>query len=219
MRRGVKGFQSDGRPAKITTRRNFMKFSRPNGTYRFFNLLSALIFLGFFPASCANFDPKSERNINTMVGAGIKYLSAFAISNDQIADIAKKASRESDAKERIAPPGSRYARRLARLTQSGKGFNFKVYLKPEVNAFAMPDGSIRVFSGLMDRMNDDELFFILGHEVSHIVKGHSQQHFRIAYSARATRELATMSDYGKLVASGYGGILEAVLKCSIFSSG
>ncbi len=33
--------------------------------------------------------------------------------------------------------------------------NFKVYLVVDVNAFACGDGSIRVFSSLMDLMTDD----------------------------------------------------------------
>ncbi|MFN3432343.1 MAG: ABC transporter substrate-binding protein, partial [Candidatus Sericytochromatia bacterium] len=48
--------------------------------------------------------------------------------------------------------------RLARLTakhvnEDGMKLNFKVYLSKEVNANATADGSIRVYSGLMDMMN------------------------------------------------------------------
>ena len=32
----------------------------------------------------------------------------------------------------------------------------------------MADGTIRVYSGLMDLMTDDELLFVIGHEMGHV---------------------------------------------------
>ena len=51
----------------------------------------------------------------------------------------------------------------------GIQLNFKVYDVIDVNAFACGDGSVRVFSSLMDIMTDDELMAIIGHEIGHIV--------------------------------------------------
>jgi putative metalloprotease len=34
-----------------------------------------------------------------------------------------------------------------------------------VNAFATADGTIRIYSGLMEMMTDDELIFVIGHEI------------------------------------------------------
>ncbi|GAB6194483.1 hypothetical protein JCM39068_42370 [Desulfocastanea catecholica] len=50
-------------------------------------------------------------------------------------------------------PGIR--QRLKKLTdqhvkQDGLVFNFKVYEIPEINAFAMADGTMCIYSGLMD---------------------------------------------------------------------
>jgi predicted Zn-dependent protease len=47
-----------------------------------------------------------------------------------------------------------------------------------VNAFALPDGRIYVSLGLMrlienDRQRDDELAFVVGHELTHVVEHHS----------------------------------------------
>lgn len=56
--------------------------------------------------------------------------------------------------------------------------NFKVYNVIDVNAFACPDGSVRVFSSLMDIMNDDELLGVIGHEIGHVVKRHSKNAFK-----------------------------------------
>ncbi|MDE6062434.1 MAG: M48 family metalloprotease, partial [Duncaniella sp.] len=56
--------------------------------------------------------------------------------------------------------------------------NFKVYKVVDVNAFACADGSVRVFSAIMDMMSDDELLGIIGHEVGHVAKHHSKNAFR-----------------------------------------
>ena len=55
----------------------------------------------------------------------------------------------------------------ARSDVDGIPLNFKVYDVIDVNAFACPDGSVRVFSSLMDIMDDDELLGVIGHEIGH----------------------------------------------------
>ena len=48
----------------------------------------------------------------------------------------------------------------------------------DVNAFACPDGSVRVFSSLMDIMSDEELLGVIGHEIGHVTKRHSKNAFK-----------------------------------------
>ena len=61
---------------------------------------------------------------------------------------------------------SKYAKRLTKLTKGldsydGLDLNFAVYLTEEVNAFAMADGTVRLYSGLLDRMTDDEVRYVV----------------------------------------------------------
>jgi putative metalloprotease len=70
-----------------------------------------------------------------------------------------------------------------------------VYLNPELNAFATADGSVRVYSGLMDLLNDDELRSVLGHEMGHVVLGHAKDRTR----------LAAVTELGKETAGGAAG--------------
>ncbi len=42
----------------------------------------------------------------------------------------------------------------------------------DVNAWAMANGCVRVYSGLMDMMNDNEIEGVLGHELGHVALGH-----------------------------------------------
>jgi metalloprotease len=89
-------------------------------------------------------------------------------------------SQLSDRSNRVAPLRSAYAMRLNTLTRNhinedGLHLNFKVYLDEKIHIFSMADGSIRVHSGLMDHMNDDELLFLVGHEIGHLRHGHTEE--------------------------------------------
>ena len=53
--------------------------------------------------------------------------------------------------------------------------------KPQVNAFSLPGGYSYIFRGLLDILdNDDQLAFILAHEVGHIVSRHHMKRLQAA---------------------------------------
>jgi Zn-dependent protease with chaperone function len=55
-----------------------------------------------------------------------------------------------------------------------KKLKFTVVDSPIVNAYALPDGNIVVFSGILNEMKDyDELVGLIGHEVAHVNHRHS----------------------------------------------
>lgn len=55
-----------------------------------------------------------------------------------------------------------------------KALNFNIINSKQVNAFAIPNGEIFIFSGILDKMEDyNELSALIGHEVSHINFRHS----------------------------------------------
>lgn len=55
-----------------------------------------------------------------------------------------------------------------------KSLRFTVVKSEEINAFALPNGHIVVFSGILDNMESaDELAALLGHEVTHVNARHS----------------------------------------------
>lgn len=91
--------------------------------------------------------------------------------------------------------------------------NYKVYQTNEVNAFACGDGSIRVYSGLMDIMNDSELMAIIGHECGHVVHQDSKTAMKNAYLANAARNAigAAGGTVGALSNSVLGDIGESFL--------
>lgn len=122
-----------------------------------------------------------------------KTAQAASITDSEMAAVVAKSVIDMDSKGNVAPANSPYTQRLNRLTAGlkdadGIPLNFKVYQTKEVNAFACPDGSVRVYSGLMDIMSDDELLGIIGHEIGHVVKRHSKNAFRNQLLTSAVRD-------------------------------
>ena len=105
--------------------------------------------------------------------ATVDALTAADLSDEEVQRMAAQYIRYSDARSCVAAEDDPYAVRLTALTDrfiavNGIPLNFKVYKTDAINAFATADGSIRVFSGLMDRLDDQELLAIVGHEMGHV---------------------------------------------------
>ncbi len=172
-----------------------------------------IIFLVFlFTAGC------EDTNLQLATEAGIDAFKAVTLSDDDVKLLAVRASRQSDQKQTIAPLNNRYGKRLNRLVGShirsdGYTFDFKVYLAPTVNAFAMADGTIRIYSGLMDMMDDGELLFVIGHEMGHVVEKHIKKKIMLAYAGSALRKgIASQGSLaGEIAKSGLGGLFELLL--------
>ena len=96
-------------------------------------------------------------------------------------------------------------------TLNGRKLDIKVYYSPIQNAFATANGSIRIYSGLMDIMSDDELFGILGHEIGHIANKDTKNAFRAALISSAVLDVvgSTGKTAAVLTESQLGRIAEA----------
>ncbi|TXK26528.1 M48 family metallopeptidase [Ottowia sp. GY511] len=159
------------------------------------------------------------------VGAVLDMAKAVTVSEDELKNASLQLRAAEDKQARVAPPKNKYAQRLERLTrkhqnEDGMTLNYKVYLSPQVNANATPDGSIRVYSGLMDLMNDQEMLGIIGHEIGHVKLGHSMSAMRTAYMASAGRKAAASSRGagGALAASELGEMGEALVNSQFSQS-
>ena len=133
------------------------------------------------------------RNINAAkaIQAGSDVVKAITLSDADIARLSKEAVDWMDENNPVADETTEYGARLKKLTEhiqvDGLPLNFKVYDVIDVNAFACGDGSIRVFSSLMDLMTDDELMAIIGHEIGHVVHTDVKDAMKNAYLASAAR--------------------------------
>lgn len=58
--------------------------------------------------------------------------------------------------------------------ETDRKLTFKVITDPEINAFALPNGTVVVYTGLLSKIaNYEQLAALLGHEVTHIKQRHS----------------------------------------------
>lgn len=154
----------------------------------------------------------TANDINAGIGVAGNLFKSFTITNEQLASEARLSAKAMDAdmkaKKQLASSKSKYSKRLNRLTKNLKNYDglnldYKVYLSKEVNAFAMPDGTVRVYSGLMDKMSDDELLSVIGHEIGHVKKQHSLNQYKKIYLAKAAKEGLTA--YGNSTTSALAG--------------
>lgn len=126
---------------------------------------------------------QAQFNLKKAIGGAAKAVQAFTLTDAQMADYVRESVDWMDRNNPVLPEDDPYTQRLRRLTAGitnadGIPLNFKVYHVIDVNAFACPDGSVRVFSSLMDIMNDDELLGVIGHEIGHVLKHHSKNAFK-----------------------------------------
>ncbi|MDE6082155.1 MAG: M48 family metallopeptidase [Muribaculaceae bacterium] len=169
-----------------------------------------LLSICLIAASVAGVQPASAQflkkvNVSKLKDAAKSTAAALTLSDAQMAEYVKESVAEMDRLNHVPGEDSPYTQRLNRLTEGltdvdGIPLNFKVYEVVDVNAFACPDGSVRVFAGLMDIMNDDELLGIIGHEVGHVAKRHSKESFKQAlYSDALKNSIAAANEKaGKL---------------------
>ena len=161
--------------------------------------------------------------VGDVVSIGSDAYKAASLSDKEVASMASQYAKYSDSTSQVASSGNKYSVRLAKLTkglnkEDGLNLNFKVYVDPEVNAFALADGTIRVNSGLMDMMTDDEVRAVIGHEIGHVKHGHSKEKMRMAYIARAGRKaVAYQANTAGVLASGELGALGEELLNKQFS--
>ncbi|MFU0842846.1 MAG: Metalloprotease [Burkholderia sp.] len=102
-------------------------------------------------------------------------------SDQEVVAAAVQSCQKIDSKNRIT---HRYDSRMRIIRQGlpdqvgGQRLNYKVYENKDMNAFAMPNGCVRVYSALLDRLNNDEVRAVLGHEIGHVALRHSVQQYR-----------------------------------------
>lgn len=146
----------------------------------------------------------AQFNMKKAIGGGMKALKAVTLTDADMAAYVKESVEWMDKNNPVLPDDDPYTIRLKRLTDGitdadGIPLNFKVYNVIDVNAFACPDGSVRVFSSLMDIMGDDELLGIIGHEIGHVLKRHSKNAFKNQLMTGALKD-AVASTGGKAAA-------------------
>jgi putative metalloprotease len=129
------------------------------------------------------------------LGAIQKGITGLTFSDADAAALSKTAVDKMDTEHIIPGAKDPYTIRLNKVfgkysTGEGYTLNYKVYKLNEVNAFATADGSVRVYTGLMDIMDDNELLAVIGHEIGHVANHDSRDAMKAAYQKEALIDAA-----------------------------
>ena len=160
---------------------------------------------------------------NAAVNAGAAAVQALTISDAQIKELCSQYMVETDGQNTILPADNSYMQRLNTIMArfhniSDLNLNYKVYQSSTVNAFASGDGSVRVYTGLMDAMNDDEVFAVIGHELGHLINKDVRDAYRAAYLVVAARYgIAAVNTTAGAISTGFLGDLGQELASNAYS--
>lgn len=160
----------------------------------------------------------AQFNLKKAIGGAQKAVQAATLTDEQMAAYVKEYIDWMDQHNQVCAADNPYTLRLKKLTEGlrdveGIPLNFKVYYVIDVNAFACADGSVRVFSSLMDIMSDEELLGVIGHEIGHVAHKDSKKSFRTALLTSALKD-GVASSSGKaavLTESQLGSLGEALV--------
>jgi putative metalloprotease len=149
-------------------------------------LLAALITAGFcitnvYAQEQKPNEPKKVLDLDKAKDALDDFRNSFSITDAEITKASNEMMKLLDSKNRacgrtdLNPATRRLATRLAKVAsevppETAKRLNLNIlaYNMKDINAFASPNGDIRIFAGMMNIMTDDQLLAIIGHEIGHI---------------------------------------------------
>ncbi|RJT22163.1 M48 family metallopeptidase [Buttiauxella izardii] len=165
-------------------------------------------------------------NGDKLASATMSAYNAATLSDADVKAVANGACKEMDSESQIAGKSSKYTKRVNKIAKAlGKEINgtpvsYKVYLTSDVNAWAMANGCVRVYSGLMDMMTDNEVEGVLGHEMGHVALGHTREKMQTAYATVAARDAisATSGVASQLSQSQLGDLAEGVINATFSRS-
>ncbi|ATS96679.1 M48 family metalloprotease [Salmonella enterica] len=163
---------------------------------------------------------KNGVNGNLIASSGMSAYKAATLSDADVKALSNNACKQMDSENQLAGSKSKYTKRLSKIAKAlgnnidGTPVSYKVYMTSDINAWAMANGCVRVYSGLMDLMTDNEIEGVLGH----VSLGHSRKAMQTAYATLAARDAisATSGVAAQLSQSQLGDLAEGVIN-SAFS--
>lgn len=157
--------------------------------------------------------------LGKVAGVAKEAAAAQSISDAELNAYFDQMTAESDRLNPVAGPKDPYGKRIAAIskglaTYDGMKLDIKAYKVTDINAFSMGNGTVRIFSGLMDKFTDDEIRFVMGHEFGHVKLGHSKKRMQTALRASALKKGASAvgGTVGRLADSELGDLFKKVIE-------
>jgi predicted Zn-dependent protease len=158
---------------------------------KFFNILF-IISLLLLSACVTLYNPATQRQESYFINEKQEIDIGKNITDDILKQ--KKIITDKSLNDFVSKIGNKIAKAGDRPEIK---YNFYILDEKEVNAFALPGGYIFVNKGLIDKMNEDELAFVLGHELGHVAARHSLKRLQSALGINLLLSVALGgSDYG-----------------------
>ncbi len=134
--------------------------------------------------------------IGKVVDAASDVAKAENLSDAELNAYFGQIAKEYDSLNPVAGPKTPQGKRITALskglqTHDGLNLDIKAYLVKDVNAFAMGNGTIRIFAGLMEQFTDDEIRYVIAHEIGHVKNGHSKKRMQAALRTSALQKGAS----------------------------
>jgi len=193
------------------------------------NYLITFVFTAFLVGLCGceetNHQGGSKINVDLLLGAAAKGAQSLMISDADVIQYAKEYMQYMDSKNPVCrtTDSNKTTRDMAVRLQGivsaipadlvrSLNLNILPYNVKDVNAFATASGDIRIFSGLMDVMTDDQILAVVGHEIGHVANKDSKDAFVNALRVSALKDAvgAVSATAAKLTTSQLGQLAEAM---------
>ncbi len=114
------------------------------------------------------YNPATEKNEWILISDS----SEVSIGKNVSDEIQKKEKiwHNSQDEQRVQSIGKSIA-----LISDRNNLNYEFFIidDKELNAFSLPGGFIYINNGLLEKINNDELSFVLGHEIGHVAAKHA----------------------------------------------
>lgn len=180
--------------------------------------MKRLLLLAAAALTLASCSVLQNLNSERLLTGGSYAVQALTLSDEEVVAYVQQYIAQLDAQSVVLPETNAYTKRLRKLTKKLDGvnempLNFKVYKNDEINAFACADGSVRVYTGIMDAMTDDELLGVIGHEMGHVALHHTRKQMQKSMlTSAALQGLASTGDkMAALTDSQFGALGEVIL--------
>ncbi len=157
--------------------------------------LTIMIFLfllsAIFSGCSTLYNPATGKNEFILISTQAE----LNIGRNIAAEISKNQALVTEQKsvDRVQTSG----RRLSAISER-KDIEYQFYIlaDKELNALSLPGGFIYINKGLLDILNDDELAFVLGHELGHVTAKHAVKKIQsnMAYQMLANIAFAGMGN-------------------------
>jgi putative metalloprotease len=147
------------------------------------------------------------------VQSGSDMIRATLINDKDMDKIARKDIKKLDDNQTIAKDIDQYYLDLQKVMKKidipkDLKLDVKVYLSPFLYIFSWSNGVIRVNSGIIEALDDNELLFLMAHEVAHIENKDYKGSYRKAHAMFAVEKAINMA--GEAVSSVSNGLLDSV---------